>query len=536
MTPDRWTRIDQLFHSALDHTPAGRAAFLAEACGSDSSLRREIESLLAAHESAGDFLEEDSSQEGSRLQPGQRLGPYEIVEPLGRGGMGLVYRARDTRLLREVAVKVMARAASGAPQARRLVEEARTAAALSHPNILPVHDVGEEEGVFFVVCELLQGETLAARLSRGPPLGAARCLELAREIARGLRAAHEKGIVHRDVKPENLFLTASGPLKILDFGLAKRIPLGAAADGRSSLSLPGMMLGTVGYMSPEQVRGEPVDARSDVFSFGAVLYEMLSGRRAFGGSPVEAMAATLHADPPPLEATEAPPALAEVAQRCLQRDAGQRFPSARELCEDLEGVVLDPVSAAPRLSAPRDGRRSLAVPPFRELGGAGESAAARAPSIAVLPLHNLSADREQEYFSDGLAEELLNLLAKVPGLKVAARTSAFSFKGRDVDVRAIGERLGVATVLEGSVRKSGDRIRISAQLINAADGYHLWSETYDRKLTDVFAVQDEIAGAVVAALKLKLLAPPSSKGRMTANSEAHNQYLLGRQFFIRGNS
>ena len=452
------------------------------------------------------------------LSAGTRLGPYEILSPIGAGGMGEVYRARDARLGRDVAVKVLPEAVSGdAETLARFERETRAVAALSHPNILAIHDVGREGDVSFAVLELLEGETLRQRLAAAGPMPWRAALEIAAPVADGLAAAHAKGIVHRDLKPDNIFLTADGRVKILDFGLARRAagvgaPDDTGAPTADGLTAPGIVLGTLAYLSPEQARGRDVDGRSDVFAFGSVLYEMLTGRRAFGApSAPETLVAILRDEPRDLAelGIAVPASLAGVLRRCLRKNPVERFQSASDLAFSL------------RAAAPGSGQVS------------GD--AARVPvSVAVLPFRNVSPDADNEYFSDGITEELINALAQVPGLRVAARTSSFLFKESREDIRAIAERLGVSTVLEGSVRKAGDRVRISAQLINAADGYHLWSESHDQNMSDVFAVQEEIARAIVRQLRVKLgLGGETIVKRHTSDPEAYNLYLKGRYFWNR---
>ncbi|MGA9751430.1 MAG: protein kinase [Acidobacteriota bacterium] len=452
------------------------------------------------------------------LTNGTRLGPYEILSPLGAGGMGEVYKARDTRLGREVAVKVLpAEFAADRDRLRRFEQEARAAAALNHPNILVLHDLGTHEGAPYIVTELLEGESLRQRL-RGGPLTPTKAVEFAIQIAQGLAAAHAKDIVHRDVKPENLFITRDGRVKILDFGLA-RLRAGDPLEekGRSQAAtadLPtreGTVLGTPGYMAPEQVRGLASDARSDLFAFGCVLYEMLSGERAFTGeTPTDVTVAILTKELPPL-AKDVQPSLERVVRRCLEKRPEDRFSSAQDLAFTLAAFGQD---ADDRAGTPRAGS------PVRDDG----------PSIAVLPFANLSADPEQEYFCDGMAEEILNALAHVEALRVVARTSAFAFKGRTEDIRQIGRSLNVGAVLEGSVRKAGSQLRITAQLIDVATGYHLWSERYDRHAEDVFAIQDEISLAIVERLHVHLLGSERAaiERRHTENLDAHRAYLRGQ--------
>ena len=418
------------------------------------------------------------------LEPGTLLGPYEIQSVLGAGGMGEVYKARDTRLERMVAVKV-----SKEQFSTRFAREARAIAQLNHPYICQLYDVGPD----YLVMEYVEGMPLQG------PLPLEKALAYAAQICDGLAAAHGKNVVHRDLKPANVLVTDAG-VKLLDFGLAQ---LGAAVASEDDitqnvgLTQIGTIVGTPAYMSPEQAAGSPVDARSDVFSFGAVLYEMLSGRRAFAGaSAMAVIAAVLEKEPEPLDAPEG---VRSLIRRCLRKSPGERFQSAAEL-----GSAL----------------RSLATPARRE----------ERTSIAVLPFANMSHNADDEYFSDGLAEEIINALVKLPGLKVIARTSAFAFKGQNMDIRRIAAVLGVSNVLEGSVRRAGNRIRVTAQLIAAADGGHLWSERYDREMDDLFVMQDEIAAAIASELKVKFAPASSARARRQPNLRAYEAYLRYRQY------
>ena len=440
------------------------------------------------------------------LSPGSRLGPYEILAPLGEGGMGAVYRARDPRLGREVAIKTIHERRAKDPEARtRFTRETRAVAALSHPNILAIHDVGEDGEVVFAVMELLKGETLRTRLDRGP-LPVPEAVAIVAVIADGLAAAHARGIVHRDLKPANVFLTADGGVKILDFGLARDTqPVGGANSDAATLSqmtIPGALVGTVDYMSPEQVRGEAAEARSDVFALGIVLHETLTGRRPFDRpTAAETVAAILKDDAPSLP-PEMPVALARLVSRCLEKDPRRRSLSARDVAAELRGLP--------------------ALPAAEE----------KIDSLGVLPFADLSPARDQEYFCDGLADELIDALSRVRGLRVASRTSSFQFKGTAIDVREVGRRLGVRAVLEGSVRKAGDRLRVTVQVTDVANGFSLSSQRYDRALADVFAIQEDLAEKVVAALKVTL-----SEGerrvleRPTTDLRAYDLYLRARGFF-----
>lgn len=520
------------------------------------------------------------------ISRGTHLGPYEILGLLGAGGMGEVYRASDARLGRDVAVKVLpAELAADRERLARFEQEARAAAALNHPHILALYDIGTHDGVPYLVTELLSGQTLGELLAGGP-LPARRAVGLAAQLAAGLAAAHEQGIVHRDLKPDNVFVTNDEHVKILDFGLAKLLHESPApTPARGALTTPaaatpldaprtesGTVLGTLGYMAPEQVRGLAVDHRADVFAFGAILYEMLTGYRAFQReTPADTVSAILREDPPqpPANRPLSSP-LARIVTRCVEKQAGARFQSMRDLAFALDDVSTDSGLRSDALAAGAikfgGGRRFAsregvawmlaAILLATALGAAflgrapeqavpadtaGEDVASSEPatlekSIAVLPFVNLSNDPEQEYFSDGLSEELLNKLAQVSDLQVAARTSSFSFKGRNEDMRVIGETLGVSFLLEGSVRSSGDQLRITAQLIQADNGFHLWSETYDRRLADIFAIQDEISLAVSTALQVTLGTGTFALPGNTRNVEAYQHFLKALAYLNGGGS
>jgi eukaryotic-like serine/threonine-protein kinase len=462
------------------------------------------------------------------LTPGTRLGRYEILDRLGRGGMGEVFRARDGRLGRTVAIKTLPPRFERDPIARgRFEREARAVAALSHPNILAIHDVGDEAGIVFVVMELLEGVSLRARLFEGPmPEDAV--LDCARQLARGLAAAHARGIVHRDLKPDNIFLCPDRLVKILDFGLATVSPSEVSGDAetRSDISaspdagapetrmafgtMPGSVLGTPEYMSPEQVRGRPADERSDIFSFGAVLHEMLSGESPFAGeSAADSMSAVLTRQPAAPTNIQSPTAaaLAQLALTCLAKAPDQRVQSARKILDALDRI--------------EGGSPAMAT-------SAGSSATYT--SIAVLPFADMSPARELDYLCDGLAEEISTGLMKVRGLRVAARSSTSGFAPRDHDVRQIGSTLGVDTVLEGSVRSAGAKLRVATQLVGTSDGLQLWAERFEGDLDDVFGIEDRISRAVIRALHLQrtrtsaesLLVPRAT------DPEAHTLYLKGR--------
>jgi eukaryotic-like serine/threonine-protein kinase len=434
------------------------------------------------------------------LTPGQRLGSYEVIALLGSGGMGQVYRAHDSRLQRDIALKVLR---SDDPEHRRRFErEALSVASLNHPNIVTIHSVEEAEGIPFLTMELVEGTPLTSVIPAGG-LPLAEILPLATSICGALAAAHSRGIVHRDLKPANVMVGRDGRVKMLDFGLAKALEPRHTRYGSAEETREGLLVGTLAYMSPEQLMAQTVDARSDVFSFGVLLYEMATGKRPFEGpNPAVVLVSIINNPLPEIAGDYAE--LDRIIARATSRKPGARYQRAADVLGDLRALAAGEALKAPPLT--------------------------RQPSIAVMPFSNLTTDPDQEYFCDGMAEELISALSRVKGLSVAARTSAFQFKGQHADVRVIGERLDVQTVLEGSVRKLGNRLRITVQLVNAADGYHLWAERYDRTIDDVFAIQDEIAREITDRLRVALtrknveamVKPP------TTNIDAYHLYLRGR--------
>ena len=469
------------------------------------------------------------------LLPGRRLGPYEIVAPVGAGGMGEVYRARDTRLQRDVALKVLAPEMAADPdRLRRFELEARAVAALNHPNILAIYDVGAVEeveeahsttggashldggtpGAPFLVTELLEGSTLRERLDgRGLPARAA--VDLAVQIAQALAAAHGKGVIHRDLKPENIFVTKDGRVKVLDFGLAKMDPPLPAGDDtlsirRPAVTNPGTVMGTAAYMSPEQARGLPADNRSDIFSFGVVLYEMLAGKNPFRSeSSADTLASILREDPAPLPPV-LPHSLERIVRHCLEKRPEDRFQSAGDLSFQLQSLWTTPPLH----------RETEAVPLPKRI------------MLVVLPFDNSSQDPEREYFSDGLTVETISDLGMLASdrLGVIARTSAMSYKGTRKSIAEIGRELEVDYALEGSVRRHGDLVRINVQLIRTSDQTHLWAGQYNRELKDFLTVQDELGRAIAEQVKIRLT-PAESARRTDArplNQAAYDTYLQGR--------
>jgi serine/threonine protein kinase/Tfp pilus assembly protein PilF len=428
-------------------------------------------------------------------------GRYRIEQEVGRGGMAVVYRAHDTRHDRPVALKVLHPEIAAALGTTRFFQEIRLAARLNHPHIITLHDSGEMDGTLYYVMPFIDGPNLRARLDREGRLPADEAVDLAQQIAGALDYAHRLGVVHRDIKPENVMLY-EGEALVADFGIAKAV----SAAGGANLTRTGIAIGTPAYMSPEQAAGETeLDGRSDEYSLGCVLYEMLTGEPPFTASTAQALIAKRFTDTPRSVSAIVPAIpeyVAQAVRRALSRDAKDRFATAAEL--------------------------SVALERKQRKGGADEK-----PSIAVLPFSNMSTDPENEFFSDGIAEEIINALTKVQALEVVSRTSAFAFKGKNLDMREIGRQLGVKTLLEGSVRKAGNRLRVTAQVIDVDTGYHLWSERFDREMADVFAIQDEIAENIVKALRVVLSKREESaiKAARTSNVRAYEYYLRGRHLY-----
>lgn len=452
---------------------------------------------------------------------GQTLGHYRVLAKLGEGGMGVVYRAHDERLERDVALKVLPTAALSDPTARaRLLQEARLASKLSHPHICTIFDVAEEamsagspQAILFIAMELVNGHSLSERLAAGglPP---DEVMQYGLQVADALAHAHERGVVHRDLKCANVIITPEGRAKVLDFGLARRLE-GQELEGvtRSlvSLTAPNTVVGTLAYMAPEQLCGRPADARSDVWALGVMLHEMAAGERPFQGHTTFELSSAILREPPRPLPGRVPPALKALIARCLSREPRERYRNAGELRAALEAAHAAPGAAPIEMPAKR--------------------------SVAVLPFANLSTDPENEFFADGITEDVIAQLSKMRAIKVISRTSSMQFRKRELSPREIAAKLGVATLVEGSVRKAGTRVRIVAELVDAETGEQLWAETYDRQLTDIFEIQSHVALSIAEALKAKL--SPTERVRIEAPAvapvsiEAYQLYLQGRRYLVR---
>jgi len=452
------------------------------------------------------------------LSSGTRLGPYEIVAPIGAGGMGEVYRARDTRLGRDIAVKVLPDDVSSSPdRLARLGREAKAVASLNHPNIVTLHSIEELGGIRFLVMEMVEGRDLSTLITPGG-LPLARVFDLAIPLADALVAAHEKGIVHRDLKPANVMVTHDGRVKVLDFGLAKLThaeshPQNArAATMTSPISDAGQVMGTVPYMSPEQIRGESTDARTDLFSFGILVYELSTGKRPFSGETFADVSSAILRDSPPSITSlrsDLPLDLERIVGRCLEKNPRERFQTALDVANELRGLGRTLAPTAPSLHVPQD-----------------------RPSIAVLPFDNLSGEREQEYFADGIVAEIITGLSRIKWLFVISRNSSFIYKGKPIDVKAVGRELGVRYVLEGSVRRSGNRVRVTGELIESETARHVWADRYDGDMSDIFALQDEMTMSVIGAVEPTLRKAEVERARRKRpdNLDAYDLFLRALPF------
>ena len=564
MTPERWKKLEALFHEALELQGEARTAFLAKVCGGDEQLHEEAERLIAAHEKEDSFMDspivEKTAQQGHhRFELGHSIGPYKVIRQVGRGGMGEIYLAEDTRLGRKVALKMLpAEFTRDTERVRRFEQEARAASALNHPNIVTIHEIGQVNSTHYIVTEFVEGDTVRRQMTESK-LGIGAALDVAAQIASALSAAHAAGIVHRDIKPENLMMRPDSLVKVLDFGLAKLTePSRAMVETdataiKKGLTEPGQVMGTPHYMSPEQARGVGVDARSDIFSLGVVLYEMIAGRVPFeGATPTDVIISILQQQPAPLTryVPEAPRELEQVVAKALCKDREDRYQTARELLLDLKrvkqrlefesvsGLVRDAAAPVTRSKGEPVARRSwlwaLAAGVVVLVAVGSLWLARRAPEtpvkpetpvIAVLPFKNLSAEKDSEYFADGLTDELIRNLSLIEGLEVRSRTSSFAFKDKPHNIREVGEKLKANWVLDGSVLRSAGKLRINAQFARVSDDKPLWTGRFDRDLKDIFTIQDEISRGIVNQLRVNL---GRGRRRYETSVEAYDLYLRVR--------
>jgi serine/threonine-protein kinase len=566
MTPERWKIVRHILEEALERTPGERASFLDEACRDDEELRREVSSLIASAEVAGDFIEEPPRQLAATIvvqgDANSTIGHYRLLSLIGKGGMGEVYLAEDERLKRKLAIKLLPAAyTNDRERVRRFEQEARAASALNHPNITTIFEVGESPRGHFIAMEYVEGETLSKLIKNGPP-EFDQIIAFSLQIADALDEAHSKGITHRDIKPDNVMTTPRGQIKVLDFGLAKirqpaRMPANEEDETVQTMgTAPGIVVGTLNYLSPEQVRGQEVDHRTDIFSFGIVLYEMATGRQPFAASSMtETMDRILHAQPAAMARFNyaLPVEFDWIVRKCLEKDQERRYQSAHELLIDLKNLQRD--SQSDRLAPLTSRMPQMNQTPVRRVWLPVALAAvvltlvivvvltwqsaARRPvtpspteikSLAVLPLANLSGAAEQEYFSDGLTEALITDLSRFGALRVISRTSVMRYKNAPKPLPEIARELNVDGVIEGSVRRSGDRVSITAKLIHAPTDTHLWGTSYERDLRDVLALQREVARDVAERIRLRLTPEESSllAGGRKINPAAHESYLQGR--------
>lgn len=606
MKPERLNTIDQLFQSALDLAPEQRHAFLDQRCEGDAQLRHEVESLLAAHDQAGDFIEDSASDIAARLLAesskegplvGASVGPYKIVGHLGTGGMGEVYLATD-KMGRKVALKLLtARLGNDQQGVARFLREAQAVLSLNHPNIVTVYDIGRADSTHYIASELIEGQSLGERLKLERDMGVPEALDIAIQVASALAAAHEKGIIHRDIKPDNIMLRPDGYVKVVDFGIAKLLEGEApppTATGVPTKTLiktsEGVAIGTIHYMSPEQARGLLVDVRTDTWSLGVVLYEMIAGRQPFAGDTVaDVLNAVIERQPPPLlrYARAVPEALEWIVTKALRKEKEGRYQTAIELLTDLKELRKRLEFAAEQersgaLKLPGETQATAIVNPAipgtanllaERTAGVSERntssaeyiagrinhywraiiivaalmivAAASAylylgrtnrrtiSSIAVLPLVNASGDPNMEYLSDGISESLINSLSRVSALRVMARNTVFRYKGRETDPQTVGRELGVDAVLTGRVVQRGDTLIVQSDLVSVADGSQLWGEQFNRKASDILVLQDDISREIAEKLRLPLSNEEQQQltKRYTEDVEAYQLYLKGSYFW-----
>jgi len=563
MTPERYQQIGEIYHSALELGPKQRVAFLAQACAGDEELLREVESLIASNEQAGEFIHAPAlevavallSADQYDLLPGKSLGPYTILELLGSGGMGEVYLAQDSRLGRRVALKLLPdHFVTNEDRLRRFRQEARAASALNHPNIITIHEIDQAETTHYIVTEFIEGETLRALLIRNR-VELVRALDIATQTASALAAAHVAGIVHRDIKPENIMLRRDGYVKVLDFGIAKLMPEGVAPSiGMSFETSPGLIVGTAHYMSPEQAQGLKIDERTDIWSLGVVLYEMLTGQLPFKGKTLShTVVSIVEQEVPPLvSGLEVPVELERILTKALNKNPENRYQTINDMLVDLRMLQRD-LDSGIRVNTTQETARAhassiqsfvrvvrphwliamvaLAVLLVTIAGIAyfTRSNKKSINSLAILPFINATSDPNTEHLSEGITESLINNLSQVPSLRVMARSTVFSFNGHP-DSRKVGSDLGVDAVVTGRVTQLADTLVIQVELVDVSSGAQIWGERFNRKLTDVVTMQEEISREISEKLHLRMTDEERSRvsKRHTINAEAYQSYLKGR--------
>ncbi len=590
MTPERWQQLKQIFQSALERNPAERSAFLSQACADDPALRSEVESLISSHDQAGDSIEAMAAEAATEMLAndraivGKQIGHYKVLSRIGRGGMGEVFLAQDTSLGRKVALKLLrSDFTRNEERLRRFRQEAQAASALNHPNILTIHEIGHEDSLHFMATEYVEGETLRQHIAR-ERMTLDQTLDVAVQVASALAAAHKAGIVHRDIKPENTMLRTDGYVKVLDFGLAKLAEPKAIDTVATTLpkveTEPGLVMGTVSYMSPEQARGLAVDARTDIWSLGVMLYEMVTGEAPFKGeTPSDVLASVLKVEPPLITeyAAAMPRELERVVRKALNKKREERYQGAQELLIDLKSLrhELEIEAKVERSKQPTPSSGSVAtlsndqvvtsrfsllkltrsrILVLTALVGvliiAGlayksvlQQSSMPAPepeirSLAVLPLENLSGDPSQEYFADGMTEALITNLGKIGALRVISRPPVMKYKRTTTPLSEIARELKVDGLVVGSVLRSGERVRATVQLIHPATDRQLWSESYERDLRDILPLQAELARTIASEIQVKVTVQERARlaKARAVNPEAYEYYLRAKFLSGRANS
>jgi serine/threonine protein kinase/tetratricopeptide (TPR) repeat protein len=587
MTPERWQQLKRIFQSALERNPAERSAFLSQACADDAALRSEVESLISSHDQAGDSIEAMAVEAATEMLStnqtdsivGKQIGHYQVLTLIGRGGMGEVFLAQDMDLGRKVALKLLrTEFTRNEERLRRFRQEARAASSLNHPNILTIHEIGQADTLHFMATEYVEGETLRQHISRAR-MTLGQVLDVATQVASALAAAHQAGIIHRDIKPENIMLRSDGYVKVLDFGLAKLAESKAIDTTLPKVETqPGLVMGTVSYMSPEQARGLAVDARTDIWSLGVMIYEMAAGRQPFEGETAsDVMSLILQKEPPPLTLSlpEVPGELERIVRKALRKDKEERYQTIKDLLIDLRNLRKEleleaemERSATPMVGHPTSAQSAAATAHsmssaeyivteikqhkrsaalilgmvivsailllsllFRQSPSTKE-ASPRNTSLAVLPFKPIGGE-EDEYLGLGMADALITKLSKIREINVRPTSAVRKYGAQDQDPVAAGRELRVEAVIEGSVQRVGDRIRVTVQLVSVRDGAPLWAETFDENFTNIFAVQDRISEQVAQSLTLTLNTAEREllTKRYTENSEAYQLYLKGRYFW-----